>query len=409
MDSSRLGSTIVRIAEWSSQAEFVELFGILQGASLVSLHTVCEIVKLELASMMEITETMLSVNPVSSWRSAPDHAGTCHRAAVLLLLAFLTICPTWSFAQVQSLSSERGGSAAEQRARQVDRAQMRQRETIARRQELRANYKRALQQWQYLYKTEPERQDYYEGVRRNLLALARYEEAETLVRARFDNRPGWISNSALYADWGEVLLASGDETGAWEKFELAIASGSGPSGYMAVANVLSRNRRLDAAIDLLHRARTELKNETLFAFQLAPLLKQRMEWPQAAEEYMLALRTSQARPEAALQGLASLPAEDIATDPAANALRREVGRIEKEGEDWSGQRAVLYRALEDRYKNLGDFLSALPIVAQRIPSPTVPVCRSFVSPARRWIMAMMPPRHGRLRSLHADLTIQRES
>lgn len=243
-------------------------------------------------------------------------------------------------------------------------ALQRQREAIARRYERRAQFDKALQQWRLLYKDDPDRQDYYDGVRQSLLALGRYEEAEALVRTRFDSAPSWVPAATILAEWGEVLLLAGDDEGARQKFELAIASDAGPGGYLAVSVILARNRRLDEAIEVLHRARRELHDETLFAYQLAPLLRQRMEWDQAAKEYLLALRDSETRPNVALRGLAAIPAEEMADDPVAMELREELDRVAREGEAWPGHREVLLRALADRSRNLGDFLSALPVISE---------------------------------------------
>jgi len=251
------------------------------------------------------------------------------------------------------------GSVEKQRQRALER----QYENRARRFEDRADYERALDLWRQLLDMDSTRVDYYDGIRRNLVSLARYDQAKGLILERLKSGQDWENSGSRYAELGEVRMLEGDSSGAAEAFEQAISKGEWSSGYHAVATVLARNRRLDEAIAVLRRARVDLKEPHLFASTLAPLLKSRMDWQGAAEEYLLTARESSSSARFAIRGLAAIPPGE-GEDAAIEAISRELESQSTGEEPWPGYTQSLLEAWAARLKEAGDFTSALEVVTR---------------------------------------------
>ncbi|MFH0881848.1 MAG: hypothetical protein V2A56_02600, partial [bacterium] len=261
---------------------------------------------------------------------------------------------------------------AQDREQALKNARIRQQESIARRYEERSNFERALSEWSQLYSTDSTRIDYYDGVRRNLNALGRYEEARALILDRLHHRSEWENTASLYAELGETWLLADDSTKAAEAFEQAIRAGQGPAGYQIVASILAGNRHVDGALATLRRGRRELNDPTLYASSIAPLLKSRMDWNGAAQEYLLTARTSKSTAEYSLRGLASIPVEAEAGEAVDRALRDELKHVEASSEPWDGYRLTLLEALANRYKEGGDYAGALRVIAEMDSLDPVP-------------------------------------
>ncbi len=241
---------------------------------------------------------------------------------------------------------------------------VRQQEMAARRYEERSDFERALDQWQRLSAMDSTRLDYFDGVRRNLVALGRYDEARDLLRKRLERPVAFENTANLYAELGEAWILEGDSTQAAAAFDRAIREAPGPAGYQIVATVLARNRRIDNALEVLRRGRRELHNPTLYASSIAPLLKSRMDWAGAAHEYLLTARDSKSSADFSLRGLASIPVEGDAGRAVNETLRDELREVESNGEPWHGYRQTLLSALANRYKETGDYAGALTVVAE---------------------------------------------
>lgn len=281
--------------------------------------------------------------------------------SAVLILAL--IMPAVTAAQTGSKVQERAISAQD-RQRSLLIARQRQRESIARRYEQRSDYSRALTEWQQLYSTDSTRLDYFDGIRRCLNGLGRFDETRSLIRDRLDHHAQWENTSNLYAELGETWLLEDDTTKANAAFEQAIRAGGGPAGYQIVASVMAANRRIDQALAMLMRGRRELKNPTLYASSIAPLLKARMDWKGAAEEYLLTARTSESGASYSLRGMASIPVDGEGGKAVDAAIRDELKQVRKEGEPWDGYRLTLLEALANRYKEGGDFVGALNVISE---------------------------------------------
>ena len=149
--------------------------------------------------------------------------------------------------------------------------------------ERRGDYERALDIYLGLYQMVPSNQLYYEGVKRNMLNLRRYDELIGIIKTRLSQR----NDLKLWADLGDVYYKAGKEEEAKQLWnELLQKYASDRRIYPYVANAMLQNRLYDEAIAVYKLARKNLKQKTLFIFELANIYTLRLNFKEATLEYL---------------------------------------------------------------------------------------------------------------------------
>ncbi|MBZ0263948.1 tetratricopeptide repeat protein [bacterium] len=273
---------------------------------------------------------------------------------VVVSLLFLQSGIVYSQRSGQSSSPAAQLSEAEQR--RIDIQQRR----LANNYESRGRFETALKIYEDIYSRAPEDRQNYEGLRRNLVALNRYDEAITLIEERITAGIPGEQNYRLYCDLGATYYKADKKTQAEIAWNQAIEVAPGSSApYQELAHTFISLRLVERSVDILRLARRELNNPYLFASQLATLLQSRMDWQGAAEEYLLSMRENSHLMRLTLRSLANFPDTEAANKAVFTALEREFKAIEK-SEPWKGYRAQLQELMASQYMKNGEFAEALP-------------------------------------------------
>lgn len=146
------------------------------------------------------------------------------------------------------------------------------------------DFENAVTLYRELYSREPSNYMYFDGLRRSLLQLKRYDEAVGLIRHRLGAYP---NDANLFCLLGGALYQAGNEHEANTAWEQAIATEpTNPNVYRLVANSLLEHRLLDKAAAVYKRARTACNDPTLFTLDLAQLLAVSMDYAGATTEFL---------------------------------------------------------------------------------------------------------------------------
>lgn len=147
-------------------------------------------------------------------------------------------------------------------------------------------YDRAVEYFKTLFQALPTSASYYNGLKRNLQRLGRYEEMVDVVRQRLSV----IDDIVGRADLGDALYKNRQEAEArkvWEELLQRYKTSSG--AYSQVASAMLRNNLTDEAIAIYQKGRELLKNSSLFAIELANAYAARLQYDMATHEYLLYL------------------------------------------------------------------------------------------------------------------------
>lgn len=294
---------------------------------------------------------------------------------LLLLAGLLALCPLDAEAQ------QRARSQPDPRMREA--MEMNRMAAAARGMEQRGDWEAALNLYRKLVETAPQRGDFFDGLRRSLVALERYDEAIRVMRERLEQRPAWMNPVSLYADLGAVYLQAGREAEADQAFEQALASAPGPAPYHAVATALLRLRRVDEALEVYRRGRRQLGDSTRFAVHLAGIHRARMAWDEAAREALTALRQSPGRRSFTERTLAGFPDDSTANAAVESALRAELERADRAEPPWAGYEGFLVTLLSNHHRKNGDWSAALDVLTRHETGRTGHELVAFAADAAR--------------------------
>jgi tetratricopeptide (TPR) repeat protein len=218
------------------------------------------------------------------------------------------------------------------------------------------DHEQAVRLYQDLHRLDPGNIVFFEGMRRTLLQLKRYDEAAVLIRERLASSPTDVS---LRAQLGSVYYRAGNDTLATEEWEKAIAVGpANQTVYRTVAAVLIENRLLERAIDLYRRARVACGDPNLFTADLASLLSTMMDYAGATGEYLELLRQNPAQLGFVQGRMASFTDKEAARSTATGIIRerlrhqedlqleRLLGWLEGEGKRYD-EALEVYRRIDE--------------------------------------------------------------
>lgn len=129
---------------------------------------------------------------------------------------------------------------------------------------------------------------YFDGLRRVLLQLKRYDEAIALLNKRVRRYPADVN---LLTSLGSMYYKAGSEKEAMAVWERAIAvEPANPNVYRILAAVLIENRLLEKTAELYRRARVACNDPNVFTIDLAQLLAVTMDYAGATAEFIRWLR-----------------------------------------------------------------------------------------------------------------------
>lgn len=149
--------------------------------------------------------------------------------------------------------------------------------------ERRGNYEGALGIYRSLYDLVPNNQLYYEGVKRNMLRLKRYDALKDIIKRQIQR----TNDLRLMADLGNVYYKSGSQSKALELWSSMLRDHSNKKIlYPYVANAMLDNRLYVEAIEVYKLARENFKQENLFVFELANIYVARLNYKDATTEYL---------------------------------------------------------------------------------------------------------------------------
>jgi tetratricopeptide (TPR) repeat protein len=147
-------------------------------------------------------------------------------------------------------------------------------------------YDRAVEHFYTLFRALPASASYYNGLKRNLQRLGRYEEMIQVVRQRLSV----IDDIVGRADLGDALYKNRREAEGkkvWEELLQRYKTSSG--AYSQVASAMLRNNLTDDAVAIYSRGREVLNNPALFAIELANAYAARLQYDLATHEFLLYL------------------------------------------------------------------------------------------------------------------------
>ncbi len=151
--------------------------------------------------------------------------------------------------------------------------------------ERRRSYDNALRIYRSLYDLVPRNQLYYEGVKRNMLRLKKFDELVVIIKTQINLSNG--NNPRFWADLGNVYYKRGDPSQAMSIWETVLADHpKQKSGYIYVANAMVQNRLYDQAIEVYQNARQVFGQQHLFVFELANIYVLRLKYREATLEYL---------------------------------------------------------------------------------------------------------------------------
>ncbi len=146
------------------------------------------------------------------------------------------------------------------------------------------DFENAAKLYRDIYTLDQSNYPVFDGLRRTLLQLKRYDEAIGLIRQRLTVSPKDINLLCLL---GGALYQSGREKEAMAAWEEAIEVEPANSNvYRLVSNSLLEHRLLEKAAELFRRARRECSDPNLFTLDLAQLLSVTMDYAGSTAEFL---------------------------------------------------------------------------------------------------------------------------
>ena len=144
-------------------------------------------------------------------------------------------------------------------------------------------YDQASAQFEILFNANPRNIAYYQGLKRNLLRLEKYEQFLQKVKQRLSVQNDVMGN----ADLGSAYYKLGQSEDAMYQWDLTLQKYSGnASAYIQVANLMLQEGLVDQAVKTYKLGRKNLKDESLFAVELANIFASRDQRALATREYL---------------------------------------------------------------------------------------------------------------------------
>lgn len=143
-------------------------------------------------------------------------------------------------------------------------------------------YEQALNLYRPLFQQEPRNENYYQGLKRALVQLRRYDD----VLAIIDQRLALAPEVAMDNDRADILYKKGEREAALKTWQDLLRQYPVTETFSAVAQALEENQAFDEALQIYQSGREQLRNPALFVLEIAELQAQRLNFAEATTEYM---------------------------------------------------------------------------------------------------------------------------
>lgn len=150
-------------------------------------------------------------------------------------------------------------------------------------------FEQALNLYRPLFEQDPRNATYYQGVKRSLLNLRRYDDLLALI----DRRLTIVGDLNARVDRGDVLFKKGDESVALKYWQELLQQAPLRDTYAMVAAALRDNNSYDEALKVYLAGREKLRDAMLFTLDLANLYELRLEFENATTELVRLLQSDQ--------------------------------------------------------------------------------------------------------------------
>ena len=154
---------------------------------------------------------------------------------------------------------------------------------LARRYEQLAQFSRSLELYQKLWNEDVNNINYYQGVKRNLVNLKKYDEALIASEKMIKIKP----DPVIKANLGDIYYKNGQHEKAFTLWnEMITSQQKNKSMYRAVASSMIRNRLYEEAIEIYDRARDFFKEKNVFLLETANLYRAQLDYNKAVLLYI---------------------------------------------------------------------------------------------------------------------------
>ncbi len=146
------------------------------------------------------------------------------------------------------------------------------------------DFENALQIYRQLYSSDTTNAIHFENLRRVLMVLKRYDEAELLINERLIRFPVDVNLRNMLAN---VCYKAGNEPQAFAEWDKALGIElSNPNAYRIVAATMMENRLLDKTAETYRLARVRCNDPNLYTLDLAQILVTSLNYKEATREYV---------------------------------------------------------------------------------------------------------------------------
>jgi tetratricopeptide (TPR) repeat protein len=149
-------------------------------------------------------------------------------------------------------------------------------------------YDKAADSYAALFHAEVHNEIYYQGLRRVLLQLRRYDDLISIINRRLE----MIDDINTRVDLGDVYFKRGDPARAHAGWKEVLQRHPHPGTFSAIARAMVDNHAYDEALQIYLQARQQLRDPGLFVLDLANLYSLRLNYAAAAAEYLRHLESN---------------------------------------------------------------------------------------------------------------------
>lgn len=147
-------------------------------------------------------------------------------------------------------------------------------------------FDRAAEIYKSLFDSDPRNGIYYQGLKRCLLQVRRYDDLLAAIQRRLTV----VDDLSSRIDIGVVYYNQNDQAGAIKHWNDLLKQYPAPGTYASVAASMKDSRAFDEALRVYEEGRKRFGQENLFALELADLYASRLEYEAAADEYLRHVR-----------------------------------------------------------------------------------------------------------------------
>lgn len=143
-------------------------------------------------------------------------------------------------------------------------------------------FDRAAEIYRSLFESDPRNSIYYQGLKRNLMQLRRYDE----MLAAIQRRLAVVDDLSCRIDIGVVYYNQNNQDGALKQWHDLLQQYPTVGTYASVAASMKECRAFDEALRVYQEGRERFGQESLFAIELADLYVARLEYEAATAELL---------------------------------------------------------------------------------------------------------------------------